>query len=139
MLFRSEYDGLSDRAQLNEPLKIQSESLGVPPSLDFIQTQIPVSFNATFDINATGKNNATTSILYNQLVATVASLTAGSEAALCRYNAYSKGSFKTYFEYDGVSDQAAFNQTLNMNGNNIIAVNDLGTGAAPLNQIYSFG
>ncbi len=134
-----EYDGLSDRAQLNEPLKIQSESLGVPPSLDFIQTQIPVSLNATFAINATGKNDANNPILYNQMVATVASLTAGSEAALCRYNAYSNGSFKTYFEYSGVADEAAFNQTLNMNGNNIIAVNDLGTGAAPLNQIYSFG
>jgi hypothetical protein len=134
-----EYDGLSDRAQLNEPLKIQSESLGVPPSLDFIQTQIPVALNATFAINATGKNDANNPILYNQMVATVESLTAGNESALCRYNAYSNGSFKTYFEYSGVADEAAFNQTLNMNGNDIISVNDLGTGAAPLNQIYSFG
>jgi hypothetical protein len=134
-----QYDGIADEAQLNEPLNIVSENLGIPPNITFTQTQIPVALNATFAIDAFGKNDLNAVVLYNQMVATVASLTAGNEAALCRYNAQSNGTFKTYFQYDGVADEAAFNQTLNMNGNDIISVNDLGTVAAPLNQIYSFG
>lgn len=122
-----------------KPVEIQSTSLGTVPRLYFRQTQIPVSLNATFDIRAFGQNDTGGTISYNQMLATVASLTTGNESALCRFNAYSNGTSKTYFQYDGVADEAAFNENLNMNGNNIIAVNDLGTGATPLNQIYSFG
>jgi hypothetical protein len=95
------------------------------PSLFFQQTQIPSGLQATFDIRAFGRNDLGNPISYNQMVATVANFTAGNEAALCRYNAYSQGTFKTYFEYDGNADEAAFNETLNMNGNNIISVNDV--------------
>jgi len=122
-----------------KPVEIQSTSLGTVPSLYFRQTQIPAGLQATFDIRAFGQNDTGGTISYNQMVATVASLTTGNESALCRFNAYSNGTSKTYFQYDGVADEAAFNENLNMNGNDIISVNDLGTGATPLNQIYSFG
>jgi hypothetical protein len=121
------------------PVEIQSTDLGTVPSLYFQQTQTPTGGQATFDIRAFGRNDLGNPISYNQMLATIANSTAGNEGALCRFNAYSQGTSKTYFEYDGNADQAAFNETLNMNGNDIISVNDLGSGVTPLNQIYSFG
>jgi hypothetical protein len=77
------YDTGNGKIQLDnsglKPVFIESDSLGVPPQLKFEQLQIPAGLQATFAISAVSKNDLNNPITYNQMVATVASLTAGND------------------------------------------------------------